>query len=69
MSFWTARHENPRPGRKRPGAKLEVRGNLAGLLALTDKVESGGSRGALPHVLAGLEDEPKCRGYCSLKLM
>jgi len=40
-------HEDPRPGRKRPGAKLEVRGNLEALLTLTRKVESGGSPGGI----------------------
>jgi len=40
-------HEDPRPGRKRPGAKLEVRGNLEALLTLTGKVESGGSPGGI----------------------
>ena len=40
-------HEDPRPGRKRPGAKLEVRGNLEALLQLTGKVESGGSPGGI----------------------
>ena len=40
-------HEDPRPGRKRPGAKLEVRGNLQALLQLTGKVESVGSPGGI----------------------
>ena len=40
-------HEYPRPGRKRPGAKLEVRGNLEALLQLTGKVESVGSPGGI----------------------
>ena len=40
-------HEDPRPGRKRPGAKLEVRGNLEALLQLTGKVESVGSPGGI----------------------
>jgi len=40
-------HEDPRPGRKRPGAKLEVKGNLQALLTLTGKVESVGSPGGL----------------------
>ena len=40
-------HEDPRPGRKRPGAKLVVRGSLEALLTLTDKVEGGGSPGGL----------------------
>ena len=41
-------HEDPRPGRKRPGAKLVVRGNLEALLTLTGaKVTSGGSPGGI----------------------
>jgi hypothetical protein len=36
-------HEDPRPGRKRPGAKLEVKGSLEALLTLTGKVETVGS--------------------------
>ncbi len=40
-------HEDPRPGRKRPGAKLVVRGSLEALLTLTGKVESGGSPGGI----------------------
>ena len=38
---------DPRPGRKRPGAKLEVRGNLEALLQLTGRVESVGSPGGI----------------------
>ena len=44
-------HEDPRPGRKRPGAKLEVRGNLQALLVLTGKVESVGSPGGIRTLL------------------
>ena len=41
-------HEDPRPKRKRPGAKLRVRGNLEALLTLTGaKVTSGGSPGGI----------------------
>ena len=40
-------HEEERPGRKRPGAKLVVRGNLEALLQLTGKVTSGGSPGGI----------------------
>ena len=40
-------HEDPRPKRKRPGAKLEVRGNLEALLQLTGKVTSVGSPGGI----------------------
>ena len=40
-------HEDPRPKRKRPGAKLEVRGNLEALLQLTGRVESVGSPGGI----------------------
>ena len=40
-------HEDPRPGRKRPGAKLEVKGNLQALLTLTGRVESVGSPGGI----------------------
>jgi site-specific DNA recombinase len=40
-------HEDPRPGRKRPGAKLVVRGNLEALLTLTGKVTTGGSPGGI----------------------
>jgi hypothetical protein len=40
-------HEDPRPGWKRPGAKLVLRGNLEALLQLTGKVTSGGSPGGI----------------------
>ena len=41
-------HEDPRPGRKRPGAKLLVHGSLEALLTLTGaKVTSGGSPGGI----------------------
>lgn len=41
-------HEDPRPKRKRPGAKLVVRGNLEALLTLTGaRVTSGGSPGGI----------------------
>ena len=40
-------HEDPRQGRKRPGAKLKLKGNLQALLTLTGKVTSGGSPGGL----------------------
>lgn len=40
-------HEDPRPGRRRPGAKLLVRGSLEALLQLTGKVESGNSPGGI----------------------
>jgi hypothetical protein len=41
-------HEDPRPGRKRPGAKLVVQGNLEALLQLTGaKATSGGSPGGI----------------------
>jgi len=40
-------HEDPRPGWKRPGAKLVLRGNLEAMLQLTGKVTSGGSPGGL----------------------
>jgi len=40
-------HEDPRPGRKRPGAKLLVHGSLEALLQLTGKVESVGSPGGI----------------------
>jgi hypothetical protein len=45
-------HEDPGPGRKRPGAKLVVRGDLEALLRLTGKVESVGSPGGIPTLLA-----------------
>ena len=40
-------HEDPRPGRKRPGAKLMVYGSLEALLQLTGKVESVHSPGGI----------------------
>jgi len=40
-------HEDPRPGRKRPGAKLVVTGNLEAMLQLTGKVTPGGSPGGI----------------------
>ena len=40
-------HEDPRPKRKRPGAKLVVRGSLEALLQLTGKVESVYSPGGI----------------------
>jgi len=40
-------HEDPRPGRKRPGAKLLVRGSLEALLQMTGKVTTGGSPGGI----------------------
>ena len=40
-------HEDLRPGRKRPGAKLVVRGNPEALLTLTGKVTTGGSPGGI----------------------
>jgi len=40
-------HEEERPGWKRPGAKLVVRGSLEALLQLTGKVTSVGSPGGI----------------------
>jgi site-specific DNA recombinase len=40
-------HEDPRPGRKRPGTKLVVRGSLEALLQMTGKVTSGNSPGGI----------------------
>jgi len=40
-------HEDPRPGWKRPGAKLVVRGSLEALGQLTGKVTSGNSPGGI----------------------
>ena len=40
-------HEDPRPGRKRPGAKLLVRGNLEALLQMSGEVTSDGSPGGI----------------------
>jgi hypothetical protein len=40
-------HEDPRPKRKRPGAKLLVHGSLEALLQLTGKVESVYSPGGI----------------------
>lgn len=40
-------HEDQRPGRKRPGAKLVVRGNLEAMLQLTGKVTTGNSPGGI----------------------
>ena len=74
MSFWTPRdlkhilsrlvtrievHEDPRPGRKRPGAKLLVRGSLEALLQLTGKVESVGSPGGILTLLT-FQLPPRC---------
>jgi len=51
-------HEDPRPGRKRPGAKLVVRGSLEALLQLTGKVTSGGSPGGI-CTLVTMETPPQ----------
>jgi multidrug efflux pump subunit AcrA (membrane-fusion protein) len=40
-------HEDPRLGRKRPGAKLEVKGNLQALLQMSGEVTSDGSPGGI----------------------
>ena len=41
-------HEVPRPGARRPGARLVLRGNLAGAIALANgKVKTGGSPGGI----------------------
>jgi hypothetical protein len=40
-------YQDPRPGRKRPGAKLLVRGNLEALLQMSGKVTSDGSPGGI----------------------
>ena len=40
-------HEDPRPGRKRPGAKLVMRGSLEALQQLTGIVTIGGSPGGI----------------------
>ena len=40
-------HEDPRPGWKRPGAKLVVRGSLEALLQMTGQVTSVGSPGGI----------------------
>ena len=40
-------HEDPRPGKKRPGAKLLLRGSLEALLQMTRKVTTGGSPGGI----------------------
>jgi hypothetical protein len=50
-------HEDPRPKRKRPGAKLVVQGNLEALLTLTGKVESVGSPGGI-RTLATMQTLP-----------
>jgi transposase len=44
-------HEDPRPGRKRPGAKLVVRGSLEALLQMTGKVTTGNSPGGILPLL------------------
>ena len=76
MSFWTPRdlkrilsrlvtsievHEEPRPGRKRPGAKLLVRGSLEALLQLTGKVTPGGSPGGTSTLVATETPPQECR--------
>ena len=40
-------HEDPKPGRKRPGTKLVVSGSLEALLQMTGKVTSGHSPGGI----------------------
>jgi site-specific DNA recombinase len=40
-------HEDPRPDRKRPGAKLVVRGSREALQQLTGNVKTGGSPGGI----------------------
>ena len=52
-------HEDPRPGRKRPGAKLVVRGNPEALLTLTGKVTTGGSPGGTLTLLTS-QLPPRC---------
>lgn len=52
-------HEDPRPGRKRPGAKLVVRGNLEALLTLTGEVTAGGSPGGTSALLT-FQLPPRC---------
>ena len=54
-------HEDPRPGRKRPSVKLEVRGNLEALLQLTGKVESVGSPGGICALAAIETPTQDCR--------
>ena len=51
-------HEDPRPGRKRPGAKLLVQGSLEALLQLTGKVTSVSSPGGI-RTLVKLETPPQ----------
>ena len=51
-------HEDPRPGRKRPGAKLVLRGNLEAMLQLTGKVTSVGSPGGI-CTLVTMETPPQ----------
>jgi len=46
-------HEDPRPGWKRAGAKLVLRGNLEAMLQLTGKVTTGGSSGGVLPVRNG----------------
>jgi hypothetical protein len=45
-------HEDPRPGRKRPGTKLVVRGSLKALLQMTGKATSGSSPGGILPLLS-----------------
>jgi len=52
-------HEDPRPGRKRPGAKLLVHGSLEALLQLTGKVESVNSPGGILTLLT-FRLPPRC---------
>ena len=51
-------HEDPRPSRKRPGAKLLVRGSLEALLKMTGKVTTGGSPGGVCTLVA-METPPQ----------
>ena len=51
-------HEDPRPGRKRPGANLLVRGNLEALLQMSGEVTSDGSPGGIWALLT-VELPPK----------
>ncbi len=51
-------HEDPRPGWKRPGAKLVVRGSLEALGQLTGEVTTGNSPGGLRTLLNNRDPSP-----------
>ena len=52
-------YEEPRPGKKRPGARLIFRGNLLGAIRLAlQKSKTCNSPGGILHVLRNVEEPP-----------